>query len=198
MRCLSYCASYCASCQPLLRAFSGTPAKRLPASETAPAIREHQRARNGQSTAKEREMTAVRVRFELGVGAASFCALRRGLLLKLCSGCFPPTLTKGPNRPISDLRFAMTANPFGGVCQGESEIYFFSMWCCHESWWKAPRTGSQQQASLEYASSQACCCNPELKPDSHRCHFTFFCRALTIPRSLMLSADWSRWQGRSR
>jgi len=39
----------------------------------------------------------------------------------------PPTLTIRPNRSISDLKFTLTANPFWGVCQGESEIGRFGL-----------------------------------------------------------------------
>jgi len=45
-----------------------------------------------------------------------------GSLTSTFLGHPPPTLAITPNRPISDLGFTLTASPFGGVCQGKSEV----------------------------------------------------------------------------
>jgi len=186
--CPTHCASYCAPCQPLLRAFSGTSAMSHPEPVNSLKSGTHTplpdcshiiEGGHGVGQFPSPVQTDPGFRFRVpgfGFRVSSFrfqvsdfwylffrvtrtrpsagrvgrrvwrrtlqsmdlSSLRvgRGGVCVRRQRHQGPTLMMKPNRPISDLEFTLTDRSFRGVCQGESEVQKWTIWCKREGWWK--------------------------------------------------------------
>jgi len=79
----------------------------------------------------------------------------------------PPTLRIRPNPPISDHTFTLTYPPRRHGCQGDSDIFDWSIWSSRGGWWIASRMGwgcSDNSATHQFRRHLAC----EIKLESER------------------------------